>query len=115
MLYSVQNWGGLTEEDLIDCLNQFKTPTFISEIEFLEKGIKDEMIELKYKLKWSPVFWIIAIFTLIVAVYIGSQIGYKLTSTATGFLLIRIVYSCTRSKIKNQLYLITKDKPHYNY
>ena len=114
MLYSVQNWGGLTEEELLDCLNQFKTPIFISEIEFLEKGIKDEMIELNYKLKWSPVFWIIAISTIIITIYIGNQIGYKLICTATGFLLIRMVYSFTSSKIINQLYLITKDKPHYN-
>jgi hypothetical protein len=115
VLYSVQNWGDLSEQDLEYCLNQFKNPAFISKITFLEKGIKNEMIELRYKLKWSTLFWFISLIVLITGVLLGNYTGYIFTCIAIAVLIIRMIYSYTRSLITNQLYLITKDKPHCNY
>lgn len=113
MLYSIQNWGDLSQDECKEALQSIDFPVFIKDVIFRSISVNDK-IEIDLEIKWSLLFYSLipaSILLISVIAFIGN---YWLIPTVLALIVIRLCYSYSKSKLINQLYLATKDKPQNN-
>lgn len=113
MNYSIQNWGDLNEEELISCLDTVQLPLFVKSFDIKSMDVNQDKIDMELNVNWSGLFYLITVVISLLSLFI-SHSRLSVFPLLIGLLILRSLYSYSKSVFINRLYLATKDKPQNN-